>query len=110
MNPYSVQLPDGSTIDIIKKTQGRRRSIKLIFFKIDRKKTLIAYTVKCASHHNVIIMLFKFKRTGTWTSRFWCSDPYLKKSLKPRIPQLKLAIDQYESAINSLAYRELFYF
>lgn len=110
MSPYSVQLPDGSTVDIIKKTQGRRRSVKFIFFKIPRKKTLIAYTAKFASHNTAHIMLFKFKRTGVWTSRYWSSDPYCKRLLKHQIPHLKQAIDQHEQGINSLAYRELFYF
>lgn len=108
MKPYSVKLPDGSKAHVINKIMGRRRSIRLLFFKIKRKKTLIAYSVRLISQENIGYTIYKVKRSGVWTRGGERESGRFDKSDKKRTLEIKSAIDSFETAYYPWAYKELF--
>lgn len=107
MQPFSVTLADGAKINVVQKISGRKRSIKLIFFKIRRRKQLIAYSVKTQEQNSTHYTIYKVKNTGLW-QRGVDSDDALTKDDHKRALEIKSAIDEFESAISPYAYKDLF--
>lgn len=109
MKHYSLLLPDGSRADITNKIYGRKRSIRLFFFKIRSKRTLIAYSVRVQSKHQVHYTIYKTRRTGCWTKGGKRDYGYFGRTDIQRTLEIKTAIDNFESATSPWAYRELFW-
>lgn len=109
MKPYSVNLPDGSRADVVNKILGRKRSIRLLFFKIRRKKTLIAYSVRLASEEEISYTIYKVRQSGEWTNGGERHYGRFGKTDKQRTLEIKTAIDDFESASGPAAYNELFW-
>lgn len=108
MQPFSCTLANGTGIDVVHKIYGRRRSIRLILFKIRRKQTLIAYTVQTQEQEPISYTIYKTKDNGTWQRGGISNQGRLTSTDKVRTKEIKTAIDLYESAIGPHAYRQLF--
>lgn len=109
MRSYSITLADGSQITVLNKVAGRKRSIKLPFFKIRRKKVLIAYSVQVEAPQPMQYTLYKIKDSGAWKRGAEISATgQVSSELKKRTKEIKSAIDDYESSISAIAYHALF--
>lgn len=108
MQPFSVTLANGSSFNVVHKIYGRKRSIKLVFFKIRRKQTLIAYTVQTQEQQPVNYTVYKIKDSGAWQSGDAVSDGRLSWKDRQITRDIKSAIDQHESSLGPHAYLELF--
>lgn len=109
MRTYSITLTDGSKITVLNKIAGRKRSIRLPFFKIRRKKVLIAYSVHVEAPQPTKYTIYKIKNSGAWKRGAEIgASGQVSSELKKRTKEIKSAIDNYESSISAIAYRALF--
>ena len=108
MHPYSVNLPDGNTATVIQKTEGRKRSPRILFFKMRQNRTLIAYSVKTNGQNAVEYKIYKTRGEGEWLKGGERHDGKFTGKDADLAFVIGKAIDQYESGLGKDGWKWLF--
>ena len=107
MEPYTIQLENGTEAFIYQKREGRKRSVRLLFFKIRRRKKLIAYTL-VNKGSSTVYTIYKTKTGGKWLRKGEKAEGRFTKKDANITSAIEKAIDQYEGKIGMEAYKALF--
>ncbi len=108
MEPYTIHLPGGLNASIIQKREGRKRSIHLLFFKIRKKKRLIAYTLLTGNDPSAKYTIYKTKNEGKWLKKGLKHDGKFTRQDEALTLEIEKAIDEYEVTLGKEAYKQLF--
>lgn len=108
MQPYTIQIVEGTQAHILRKESGRKRSLRLFFFRIKRRRTLIAYFVNVQDTISATYTLYKIRRTGLWLRGGERENGKVKNNDKLLMEDIKKSIDKYEGAYGSNAHKFLF--
>lgn len=108
MEPFTIHLPGGVNASVIQKREGRKRSIRLLFFRIWKSKKLIAYTLLTNNAPSITYTVYKTKNDGRWLKKALKHDGRLTREDEQLTAEMEKAIDKYEHALGKEAYKQLF--
>lgn len=87
---------------------GRKRSSRILFFRIRKSETLIKYTVRLQEGQPVEYEIYKEDQTGGWKKGGERNGNKIANEDKPVVEEIEKAIDAFEASIGRDAYKKLF--